>query len=247
LLFLAFLPTLAFRERIALLHILAVTFFPILGVGIQAKFFPYHYGAIIPLWALPAGWGFWKVWQRSRPFVLSVAAWLVVVAVLRDGSTPSGAMSLWQRNWARIMSVTSTGERREHWRQLLEAGDINASNRRVASWIAQNTKPDQAVFIWGFEPIIYDLAGRPSASRYIYNVPQRVAWGQKHRAQLMADLSNNPPAVFVVERLDTMVHVTGNTLDSVHALLQFPELVTFLHSHYRPGPRFGDLTLFVRT
>ena len=47
------LPVLATRERLGLAHVLAVAFFPIIGVALQAKFFPYHYAAVVLLWGCP--------------------------------------------------------------------------------------------------------------------------------------------------------------------------------------------------
>jgi len=249
LLFLVALPVIHAAERRAALMLLAIVFFPLLGVGLQAKFFPYHYGAIVPLIGLPAGWGLWKLWLRLRMYLLPVVALVLVALLLKDERVlPPYRASLWDRNWVRLMVVLGEPKERDELMDLLhQAGDVDAvDNRHVAEWIASNTPADQSIFIWGFEPVIYELAHRPLASRYIYNVPQRVSWSGSHRQRLLDDLAARPPAVVVLETRDVFPDVTGNVLDSVGALAQFPELAQLLARDYSPGPRFGKLALLVR-
>lgn len=249
LLLLVALPAIHAAERRATLTLVAIIFFPLLGVGLQAKFFPYHYGAIVPLIGLPAGWGLWKLWLRLRMYLLPVVALVLVALLLKDERVlPPYRASLWDRNWVRAMAVLGEPKERDELMDLLhQAGDVNAvDNRHVAEWIASNTPADQSIFIWGFEPVIYELARRPLASRYIYNVPQRVSWSGAHRRRLLDDLAARPPAVVVLETRDVFPDVTGNVLDSVGALAQFPELAKFLARSYLPGPRFGKLALLVR-
>ena len=63
--------------------------------------------------------------------------------------------------------------------RLATIADVNAgSNRRVGAILKEHVPADRAVFVWGFEPVIYDFAERRSASRFLYNVPQRVGWAK---------------------------------------------------------------------
>jgi hypothetical protein len=129
--------------------------------------------------------------------------------------------------------------------RLIQRGpDINYNNRRVAQWIAKTTKPDQAIFVWGGEPMLYDLADRPFSTRYIYNLPLRLPGAFQYRQSLMADLTRTSPAVVVVEEGDILAHITGDELDSKMTLRYFPELQTFLDRVYRSGPKFGNLSLY---
>ncbi len=243
------LPILAARERLGLLHVLAVAFFPIIGVALQAKFFPYHYAAIVLLLGLPAGWGLWKLWTRLRTHLLPVLALVGVLLLLKDERIlPPYRASFWARNRVRSQSVFANAERRQDLMDRLHsASNVSAGdNRRIASWIVRNTPPDQPIYVWGFEPVIYDLAGRASSTPYIYDVPQRVAWGGRYRPRLMADLTSHPPSVVVVEENDVFPFVTGDRLDSAQSLTGFPELHQFLLAHYLPGVGIGKLKLFVR-
>lgn len=236
-------------QRLGLAHVLCVLFFPIMGVGLQAKFFPYHYGSIVPLLALPAAWGLWSLWLRLRSHLLPLVLLILVVLAFKDDRIlPPCRSSLWDRNWVRIMAVF--GEDSDHDRLMAllhSASDVNEEdNRQAAAWITRHTPPDASIYVWGFEPVIYELAHRTPSTRYIYNVPQRVPWSGEHRNQLLRDLDHRPPAVVVLEERDVFSHVTGNQQDSLKALSDFPELLRFLRADFLAGPRFGKLWLLVR-
>jgi hypothetical protein len=246
---LAALPVLAPREREGVAHVVAVVLFPIVGIGVQAKFFPYHYGTVLPFLSLLGGWGCWKLWLRARHALIPALLTLAAACWLRDPRLiPPYHASLWDRNWVRLMLVFGHEEDRVELQDLLHtAADVRAGdNRRAAAWIEGHTRADAPVFVWGFEPVIYDLAGRSAATRYIYNVPQRVPWALKHRGILLDDLRQRVPAVVVVEHDDVFSQVTGDDLDSAHVLAAFPELARFFSALYQPGPRFGKLDLLVR-
>ena len=101
--------------------------------------------------------------------------------------------------------------------------------------------------MWGFEPVIYWLADREPASRFIYDVPQRASWNRERaRAGLLADLARSRPAAFVVEHSDVFSFVTGDSLDSSGALETFPELAALLAREYVFHSRIDDLEIYVR-
>ena len=69
-----------------------------------------------------------------------------------------------------------------------------SADRSVAELLRARLAPEETVFIWGFEPMIYDMAERRPATRFIYDVPQRVAWYRDEaRATLMSDLERIRP------------------------------------------------------
>ena len=113
--------------------------------------------------------------------------------------------------------------------RLGSVADVSAgANRRVAAEIARRVPADGHVYVWGFEPVIYDMSERPSASRFIYNVPQRASWAaQWARSELMKDLRARPPHLIVVASGDPLPMVTGDGSDSVDALDGFDELAGY--------------------
>jgi hypothetical protein len=117
----------------------------------------------------------------------------------------------------------------------------------VAAWVAAHTEPDDAIYVWGFQPMLYGLAERRPASRFVYNAPQRAAWYRtRGRPALMAELESDPPAAILVEAGDVHSGTTGNELDSRTMLARFPRLLRFLREGYGPGETVGSFTIHLR-
>ena len=120
------------------------------------------------------------------------------------------------------------------------------ANRAVAAWLDEHTRRDQKVFVWGFEPVIYDLADRDPATRFLYDVPQRVAWAKEAaRATLMDDLGRTPAAAIVVEHRDVFPMVTGDAIDSADTLQEFGALRTLLAERYTLVESIEDFDLYL--
>ena len=123
-----------------------------------------------------------------------------------------------------------------------------SDSARAAAWLEKHTPPESALYVWDFEPTLYTMAHRRAASRYVYNVPQRLDW--RHRAgarrQLLDDLKGDPPAAIVVVAHDAREGVTGNLLDSRAELDGFPGLRRLLERDYVPAWRLEDLTILSR-
>jgi len=237
-----FLPRRHPREREALFLVIGAAFLQVVGIALQAKFFPYHYGGVLPLAALTAVWGYAKL-----SFMPGASLWLTVVAAL--GLHYLGVQhALLLRSGERLQALVDAPRRNQINDRLYTIHDVNAgADRLAAEWIAANTPEHLPIYVWGFEPVIYELAQRRSASRYIYNVPQRSAWGQEAaRETLMRELMSSPPSAIVTAKEDRLYHVVGNSLDSHEALLTFPELYRFIQEAYVEVAAVEDLTIFSR-
>lgn len=242
------------REREALLLLISVLAFHFVGITIQGKFFQYHFAASTPFIALMAGQGYYKLWRRMGPgslsSVLSYGAFMLIAATMKlpVNDTPGG---FWQRSLVRTQYLLGGGRSlsREDMDERLHyvAGYNLGAARQTALEIAHLTGPQDPIYIWGFEPVIYWLSERTPSSRYIYNVPQRAAW-QADRAwqTLWDDLRVRPPALIVTQKLDTMPFVTGSPLDSTDSIPQFPRLQRFLSSHYKPVKSVDRFTIWMR-
>jgi hypothetical protein len=247
---LALLPPLASRERLGIAHVLGVVALSLLGVALQAKFFLYHYAAVLLLTGLLAGWGYWKLWIRARRSALTTAVFAAVLAAIAFDLAPGlpEMRVFWTRSALRLEAHMKPELRIPYRDGLHDFGDVDAgSNRRAAEWLIANTPSDARLFIWGFEPVIYHLSARRPASRYIYNVPQRTEWAQaESRQTLIQELTAAPPAAVVVVHRDSLPWVTGSPLDSAAALTTFPELQQLLRKEYRQAQRIGDLQILLR-
>lgn len=238
------------REKPLALLALGVVFVHLVGVTMQGKFFPYHYGATWPLTALVAALGYHALFQRARARgALGLAGFFLLLLIVPFGRTATKDVpgSFLVRTQKRL-SLAAEGFRNQRGLdELASVADVNTvTNRAVAELLRTVVPADRAVFVWGFEPSIYDMAGRAAASRYIYNVPQRVSWAkEEHRKVLLADLTKTPPAAIVVEHYDVFPHVTGDALDSADSLPDFPEMQRLIDEKYVLHTSIGQMDVYL--
>jgi hypothetical protein len=103
------------------------------------------------------------------------------------------------------------------------------------------------VFIWAFEPGVYFLANRESASRFIYNFPLygEFAW-PAFRTDLLNELVEKRPAALVVAEDDAQIWLTGTPMDSKEALRDFTELNNYIQKRYEPMTKIAQFTVYSR-
>ncbi len=236
------------REAPYVITVASVIVVHIAGVVMQGKFFPYHWGATFPLTATLAGLGLDKALrfaERRGPVVTAGLAGLFAAAAMAKAPVPNLCATFLERAGRRA-AIYLRGPMVEAERDALASvADVDAGeNRAVAKWIGEHTPQGRPIFVWGFECIIYDLADRPLASRYIYDVPQRATWSAKPMQEaLMRELGARRPSAIVVEHNDVFPMVTGNNDDSAHSL--FDGLETMLDDGYVRATRIGDFDVYV--
>ncbi|NRA34342.1 MAG: hypothetical protein HRU17_13465 [Polyangiaceae bacterium] len=256
------LPQRHSAEREGVNLFLGVVFMHVAGIALQAKFFQYHYGATLILLAFVAGVGLDKlhaIWcpsiallrRRLTGSLAFVALW-GALSVMQNGvrDVPHG---FWARCGYRMLFTLQLGDidtREGLDKKLYYVADYRLSaDRQVAARVREITAATDAIFVWGFEPLIYWLSDRLPVSRYIYDVPQRVVWEearQRARRELMTDLRRELPESIIVQRGDRFQYVTGDKLDSRQALATFPELNTMLMREYRLDSEIEDFEVYVR-
>jgi hypothetical protein len=246
------IPPMYPREREGLLFVLGVIAIHLIGITMQGKFFQYHYTATLPLISFIAGLGLYKLWRRSirsgAGGVIAFASFVVVAALMRQAVNDLPG-SFWHRSLVRMEFLLGEhGSSEQLDSELYYLADYKLdTDRRVAMELDQRTAPGASVYVWGFEPGIYWLSRREPASRFIYDVPQRVKWQRDTpRRELMEDLLKNPPAMIVVAHNDVFPSVTGDDVDSAHALEQFPDLQKLLDAEYGQAARIEDFDLYQR-
>lgn len=238
------------REKPFAWMLIGVIIIHIIGVVMQGKFFPYHYGATWPVTSLLAGLGIWKLWartgQRSPSLAALFALGMTTVALCRS-STKDVPGSFLRRTIDRTALFTVGPRDQDAIDFLASVADVNAkANREVAELIAARTPPGRPIYIWGFEPVLYDLSRRASSSRYIYNVAQRVAWAKvTARDELMRDIKARPPSAIVVEHNDVFPMVTGDVLDSAKAMDDFKALRDLIDERYELSATIEDFDIYL--
>lgn len=246
--------TLIMRPRSSDLWLLCTTLalvgVHVAGVVMQGKFFPYHWGATFPLTALLGAVGITRLYQWAAARGPGALAPVVVgfgVAAMFHAPVPN-LESFTERSKRRFALFVSGPMDTAARDALASVADVDAGeNRAVAEYVKQNTKPTDAIFVWGFECVIYDLADRPIASRYIYDVPQRATWSKDAmQKKLMPELEATKPAAIIVEHRDVFPDVTGDNHDSAGSLWSFAELRQLLADHYRRDATIGDFDVYFR-
>ena len=241
------------HERRGVFLVLGVMAIHLAGIAMQGKFFQYHYAATLPLLALLGGLGLYKLWRRTLAAglsgVLAFVGFVLVAGSMRIAVRDLG--SFWDRAVLRTGYLLRTGPIRSRAlldKELYRVADYNLdANRLVALEVTRRTPPGAKIFVWGFEPGIYWMADRPPATRYVYDVAQRVSWGRERaQRELMADLAKNPPALVVVQHGDRFSWVTGDDFDSAEALPHFHDLARLVERDFQLVTTIEDFDVYER-
>ncbi len=247
------------RDREGLGLVLGLLAMQLAGIALQAKFFEYHYGASVPLLAFVAGLGWFKIWRLGAratepsggaPGAVAVASLAVVVAMARV-PVHDIPMGFWARAkertkmWLGASTITDRSRARPRVSSQRRFQLGRGSRRRATCARAHRARRKR--MCGASSRPSYWLSQRKPASRYVYNVAQRVSWGsEKARSILMADLAQNPPSVIVVQHHDVFGFVTGNELDSHAALPEFTNLATLIDREYSLFEQVEDFDLYRR-
>ncbi len=217
------------------------------SVWAQGKYYTYHWLPVLPPVALLAGYGMSFMGRRlcdslSRPAAAALCA-VGIAAVL----TPLG-LAYWRfLNWP-VHHLAGKVGRSTFLARYDRYGDFSLrADRSVAAFVRENTRPSDYIFVWGFEPLIYFLADRPPATRFIYTVPLVTTWSPADwRRELMRDMRQNRPAYIVVAHNDRLPWMTGRRDDSAEQLAGFDALSDFIQAEYVCQRRVEDFDLWGR-
>ncbi len=236
------------KEKPLALLAIGIVAMHLVGVTMQGKFFPYHYGATWPVTALLAGYGYHRLLEQATTRKSKIAYWVFVLIVVFCRTAAKDVAESYLKRTIRRVKMVAGGLKDQRTRdELASIADVNCMrNRAVANLLREKVPANRPIFVWGFEPQIYDLADRKAASRYIYDVPQRVEWAkEEHRIVLMNDLQKTPPAAIVIERHDVFPHVTGNAFGSADSLKDFPALQNLIKEKYTLVTTIEDMDVMV--
>src|SRR6266851_299369 len=231
------------------------------GVAIAGKLFPYHYFAALILAAVAAGDGLATLWERfeytSLAHALMLTALVVLPALVVSGPAwkilpATGFAQFWRRSVVRTSWMLGIGPKIS--KQQVDAALYNyygtnlGDYEQAAAIIDATTRPDDPIFVWGAESVIYWLANRRPASHFVHDFPPRANWDQTQlRATLMRELEAAHPAIIVVEAGDFAPDIVGNNMDSTQSLKAFPPLNDYLSKYFTPISQIGRLTICRRT
>ncbi|MBN2498850.1 MAG: glycosyltransferase family 39 protein [Deltaproteobacteria bacterium] len=227
---------------------LALWLMSLAGVFWQSKFWIYHYHVILLPLCLATGAALAGL-AEGAPSRRGARAALVGACALLLTTPQIAALTTYMQDH-RLLEYCLCGLERQVYEGTYTWGgtDYDAADTRAAAQrIRAETKPDDPIFVWGFEPGVYFLSGRRPASRFLYDyplLPQFGALQERFVARLLADLRARPPRLFAVIRRDP------NDLeaeDSFAQLKRIPPLADLLAREYSFAWEQGDFTVYRRS
>lgn len=194
------------REKEGFLLLFSVACLQLAGIAFRATFLPEQFLASLPPLSLIAGVGLYKLWRRIGPGsiagTLAFCALLIVLPPMRgpDRDLPE---SFWQRSQLRLTYLLGAGRlltREELDRRLERTDGFQIPGlRRVAGELVRLTAASDTIWVDGDEPLLYWLAQREPASRYVRDpaaaVPEVAGLTGPIRER---ELLRNPPTALVL-------------------------------------------------
>jgi len=240
----------------------------IVHVLVQAKGFGYHFHPLTAATALAWLAIVAMLWQkhraapRSRPqgrwIALGCAASLAFFTAKEMNGSPH-LRHVW------ILAGAATPYKRglpEYFDQFKSYDFFPWEMRQTAWWLAENTKPEDRVQVYGMDPYILFLARRKSATPYIYaydlNVDTALDGGwwahptdaeadrirhmrDAHEADFLARMKAKPPAAFVFISGAPLLSYRDAPEDFDHCCKQSSDWVK---DHYEKKQQFGDIQIW---
>jgi hypothetical protein len=237
-----FIGALVLRERrVMQLGIFAVLIYA--GIAMQAKFFWYHYGVIVPVLALVAGWAWDRLIAQLCHVWPAAVAWGaagLMAAVLLLASTDvfdSG----WDY-WRGSLAAYRDSEARQRYFQ-----EYSLPAHHVADHVRARSEPGDTIYVWGFKPAIYLLAERKSASRFLQSFPLMSDWAPpRWQREFLRELEQRRPVYFIVERGGAGNWVVGHDIDKVDYIARLPDLQQWLDTGYEQEVEIEGYILYRR-
>lgn len=219
----------------------------VVGVLTQGKYYDYHYLPLLGPTAILVGMGIIAMLRLPAGFVPPWARWTAAAAVvvgfialtpLRDTVEDAAAIATGQRSWASYLRT----------RRQYRYRDYNLDEQRqLVVHLRSTTAPDDHVFVWAFDPAIHVWAQRRGTTRFLYNYPFRVDWGNPaYEAELLEGLRAAPPEVVVVASGDHTYGVTGSKKDSARLFRELVPLRDFVQDGYDRETRIGRYEVWRR-
>ena len=198
----------------------------------QGHSYRYHFIVALPALALLAGGAL----KSERTFMQ------FVTAILSIGAFAGLIAAQWP--WVRDAYDNAIGQRKSAQQVYLESKEADYS--RLATFIAENTRPDDSIIVFSDVPAIYPLANRPNGTRFPY-----LRWFDEGRSALaleyyeqrfMDDMHFSQPKLFILTKDNYPWPEArfGETLKRMSAVN------TYVQSRYDYVTDIGPFVVFMR-
>ena len=209
---------------------------------------PQYFLQAAPALALAAGMGLAMALPRLPRAARMIAIALIAIGAWRAGDDPFPKLAA---NIAHdTQYVLGRIDRRTHLARYGGAREVDKysalDNMDLGAFLASNTKPEEAVYVFGYSPGAYVYADRRSASRFFWSRPVILDFNREDPgygvAGLLADLQRSDPAYVILQDHDWAPDVE----DSGPFFLSHPALSAWLHAGYRQVRAIEGFTAWER-
>ncbi len=179
--------------------------------------------------------------RPRRTFIVTTlvaASMLFLIAVV--AASPHTYFFLGRTSWPDYLSQVQ-GYGKNH-------GQSVRANDEVARYLKEHTEAGQAIFIWGFEPMVYLMADRPCGARYLYadHVILRELAGEAPETlypPLIAQWEENRIEYLLLVEHDRSANLPRETKEH---FLDTPLLREYLESRFAFEVQIEDFSLYRR-
>jgi len=238
------LPVKGWRLGRAKAFILGWFLMSLLQVALQGKFFMYHWIILIPATGLAAGAGLDAAFDAASRYLggwpARAAAALVLgwLTFIYGGYWYLISESYKTRDYLQKRITRSEYYARFNSSDAGGKGDFNLLASAVAASYAWERVPrDGRLLVFGYEPVVNFLAGRPAPTRFEIDYPLTFTprserarkFREKWRAEFMEDLRKNPPEMVA------LVDDDENPIEPLPSIIQaeqFEEFWFWLNENY---------------
>ena len=225
-----------------------------LGVAAQQKFFWYHWQIICPFVGLLAGWSLDQLWRQTSRLIKGApsrtAARITTIGALvlaTPGLTDYG-YAQWDDFLHRSESRLAAVRRNNAYGPYAEGPYSYLADVQVSDYLRARTTPGQRIYVFGYDPLIYLLTERPSASRFIYSLPLLSYWAPPQwTTEFLIEIDRHQPAYILVQRNEGAAHwITGQSEDTATWAFKIPGMAARLNRDYEFEIEIEDFSLYRR-
>ncbi|MCE5974956.1 glycosyltransferase family 39 protein [Sinirhodobacter sp. WL0062] len=199
-----------------------------LSGSIQGKGFAYHYLPLVPAHAFMIGLG-------AEALLARIPAGSIRRMTILISAAAVYLPSIAAQNAVLVASLSQMPDPKASYYSTFRASsdfDINGT-LAFAETLRARRNPEDKLFVWGYETMLYFLVESPPHYRYVYNWPFMVSYYDgRYTEDLLTRLRADPPAQFVVQKEDATPWVTYREESSDQMLHEYPALEAFLRDNY---------------
>ncbi|MDR3765345.1 MAG: glycosyltransferase family 39 protein [Acidobacteriota bacterium] len=117
----------------------------------------------------------------------------------------------------------------------------------VLDYLRQNARPEDKVFLWGSNSLVYFISGHEPPTRFPLNLGLISRWSPPEwLPEAAQQVERAAPTYFIVTRGDQLRTITYSDLDSEQFLQSFPALRDYLAQEYVPVRHMKNFEIYRR-